>query len=166
VPISQYLRLLRAKVGSDLLIMPSVTGVVFDDAGRLLMVEHADRSIWVLPGGAIDPGETPADALVREMWEETGLHVRPTAVRGVYSGPEFRVRYANGDECIYVMCVFECEVLGGSARPDGVETLDVRYVTQAEALRLPTPPWAGAILPSLFARTGPGFTAPTWTPPS
>jgi len=165
VPISDYLRRLRTKVGTDLLVMPSVTGLVFDDAGRLLLVQHADRNIWVLPGGAIDPGETPADALVREMWEETGLHVRPVAVRGVFSGPDFLVRYANGDECIYVMSVFVCDVLGGQPRPDGVETLDVRYWTQAEAMKLPTPPWAHAILPSLFARTGPGFTPPTWTPP-
>jgi 8-oxo-dGTP pyrophosphatase MutT (NUDIX family) len=166
VPISDYLRRLREKLGPDLLLMPSVTGVVFDGARRLLMVEHADRDLWVLPGGAIDPGETPADALVREMWEETGLHVRPTTVRGVFSGPDFLVRYRNGDEAIYVMSVFECEVLGGRERPDGVETLAVRYVSQAEALALPTPPWARVVLPQLFAPAGPGFTPPTWMPPS
>lgn len=166
MPISDYLRRLREKLGPDLLLMPSVTGVVFDDGGRLLMVEHADRDLWVLPGGAIDPGETPADALVREMWEETGLHVRPLAIRGVFTGPEFLVRYGNGDEVIYVMTVFECAVLGGHPRPDGVETLDVRYFSEAEATALHTPPWACVVLPSLFSRTGPGFTPPTWTPPA
>jgi hypothetical protein len=63
------------------------------------------------------------------------------------------------------MSVFECEVLGGQPRPDGVETLAVQYFTEAEAMALPTPPWARAILPALFADTGPGFTPPTWTPP-
>lgn len=166
MPISDHLRRLREKLGHDLLVMPSVTGVVFDSARRVLLVEHADRDLWVLPGGAIDPFETPADALVREMWEETGLHVRPVALRGVFSGPDFLVRYGNGDEAVYVMSVFECEVLGGAPRPDGVETLAVRYFTEAEALELSTPPWAGVVLPRLFAAGGPGFTPPTWTPPA
>jgi len=145
-----------------------VGGLAYDEAGRLLLVQRANepgRGLWSVPGGRVEPGEDDAAALVREMWEETGLHVRPVAVRGVFSGPDFLVRYANGDECIYVMSVFACDVLGGQPRPDGVETLDVRYWTQAEAMKLPTPPWAHAILPSLFARTGPGFTPPTWTPP-
>lgn len=165
MPISDYLRALRAKIGRDLLLMPSVTGVVFDESRRLLMVLHADRGIWVLPGGCVDPGETPADALVRELWEETGLRVEPVALRGVFSGPEFLVRYDNGDEAIYVMTVFECRVTSGSPRPDGVETLDLRYFTAAEAAALPTPPWARALLPKLFAPHGPGFAPPTWEPP-
>lgn len=165
MPISDYLRGLREKVGADLLVVPSVTAVIFDDAGRMLMVEHADRGIWVLPGGAIDPGETPADALVREVWEETGLRAEPVALRGVFSGPDFLVRYRNGDEVIYVMTVFECRVVGGRPRPDGVETLDVRYFSEAEATTLSTPPWTRLILPRLFARSGPGFLPPTWRAP-
>lgn len=163
--ISEYLRRLRAKIGTDLLIVPSVTGVVFDAAGRMLLVRHADRGIWVLPGGAIDPGETPADALVRELWEETGLHVEPAALLGVFSGPDFLVRYRNGDEVIYLMTVFECRVAGGHPRPDGEETLEVRYFSQDEAKQVELPPWARVIMPRLFARTGPGFLPPTWRPP-
>jgi 8-oxo-dGTP pyrophosphatase MutT (NUDIX family) len=165
MPISDYLRALRAKIGRDLLLMPSVTGVVIDDAGRLLMVLHADRRIWVLPGGCIDPGETPTDALVREVWEETGLHVEPVALRGVFSGPEFLVRYDNGDEAIYVMSVFSCRVIGGRERPDGVETLEVRYFSSSELETLATPLWARALLPGLLAGGSPGFQPATWIPP-
>jgi 8-oxo-dGTP pyrophosphatase MutT (NUDIX family) len=165
MPISDYLRALRAKLGRDLLLMPSVTGVIFDDARRLLMVLHADRGIWVLPGGCIDPGETPADALVREVWEETALRVEPVALRGVYSGPDFLVRYHNGDEAIYVMSVFECRVTGGSPCPDGVETLEVRYFDEAELAALQTPVWARALLPGLFRGSAPGFFPPTWKAP-
>ncbi len=44
----------------------------------VLMVEHAhpDRSIWTLPGGGVDPAETPGQAVVRELLEETGLIAR------------------------------------------------------------------------------------------
>jgi len=165
MPISEYLRNLRAKIGPDLLLMPSVTALIRDEEGRLLMVLHADRRTWVLPGGCVDPGETPADALVREVWEETGLRVEVVALRGVFSGPDFHVRYANGDEAIYVMTLFECRVTSGVPRPDGVETLDVRYFTQRELPTLPTPAWAHALLPELLGGKARGFSPPTWRPP-
>ena len=163
--ISDYLRALRAKVGRDLLLMPSVTAAIVDEQRRLLMVLHADRRTWVLPGGCIDPGETPADALVREVWEETGLRAEPVRLLGVFSGPDFRVRYANGDEAIYVMTVLSCRVTGGTPRPDGVETLDVRYLAPDEIATRPTPPWFGALLPVLLDDQSRGFTPPTWQPP-
>ena len=163
--ISDYLRALRAKLGPDLLLMPSVTAAITDDRRRLLMVLHADRRTWVLPGGCIDPGETPANALVREVWEETGLRAEPARLLGVFSGPDFRVHYANGDEAIYVMTVFSCRVTGGTLRPDGVETLDVRYLTREEIAMRPTPPWLAALLPVLLGDEPRGFTPPTWQPP-
>ncbi len=78
------------------MLVPSVTVITFDDQGRVLLVKHADAGVWVAPGGSLDPHESPADAAVREMWEETGLRVEPTRVLGVYGGPEFHVRYAKG----------------------------------------------------------------------
>src|SRR5262245_56314746 len=80
MPISDYLRDLRARVGTTLLAVPSVTGLIFDDEGRVLLVQHANGGVWLLPGGAIDPDETPQDAVVREVWEETGLDVAPIAL--------------------------------------------------------------------------------------
>jgi len=83
VPISDYMRCLREKVGPDLLLAPSVTIITFDDQGRILLARHADTGVWVAPGGSVDPHESPADAAVREMWEETGLLVEPTKILGV-----------------------------------------------------------------------------------
>jgi ADP-ribose pyrophosphatase YjhB (NUDIX family) len=100
------------------------------------------------------------------MWEETGLQVEPVRLLGVYGGPEFHVTYANGDEVSYLMIVFECRVVGGSMRPDGVEALEVRYFPQADLTRLALPPWAKVVLPDVFAdRAGARFKPPAWQPP-
>src|SRR5690349_24934449 len=97
MPMSEYMRALRAKVGGQLLQIPSVTILTFDGAGRVLLVKHGDVHLWTTPGGAVDPLETPADAAIREMWEETGLDVELLRVLGVYGGVEFQTTYANGD---------------------------------------------------------------------
>jgi 8-oxo-dGTP pyrophosphatase MutT (NUDIX family) len=166
MPISNYLRGLRCKLGHDLVLAPAVTGLVFDDAGRMLLVRHVEGGVWVAPGGAVDPDERPVDALVREVWEETGLVVEPTALAGVFGGPEFRVRYANGDEVAYVMAVYECRATAGQLRPDGVETLETRWVAAHEVAALELPPWARVVLPDALASRGrPRAWTVTWRPP-
>src|SRR5690242_2766065 len=101
MPISDYVRELRECVGTRLLLLPGVTGIVRDEQGRVLLMRRADNGFWGFPAGAIDPGETPAQAVEREVREETGLHVRATRVAGVFGGAGFRLRYENGDEAEY-----------------------------------------------------------------
>src|ERR1041385_7501018 len=99
MPMSSYVRRVRAQVGKQVLLMPSVTALVFDEQRRVLLVRPSTRdTVWVAPGGAVDPDEQPQDAVVREVWEETGLLVEPTELRGVFGGPEYRVWYANRSE--------------------------------------------------------------------
>jgi hypothetical protein len=57
---------------------------VIDPDGRLLMVRRADNGMWAMPGGALEVGETPAEGVVREVLEETGVHCRPVAMVGVF----------------------------------------------------------------------------------
>ena len=163
--ISPYVRQLRDKVGPARLLLPSVTALIHDDAGRLLLVRQRDGGVWSTPGGSMEPDETPADAVVRETWEETGLLVQPGRVAGVYGGPEFIVRYPGGDESQYVMIVFECAIVGGEPRPDGEETLEVRYWTADEAAALPLSGWLRTMIGTFFARpASTHFHAPAWRP--
>jgi 8-oxo-dGTP pyrophosphatase MutT (NUDIX family) len=163
--MSPYVRELRAALGSARILLPSVAGIVRDEGGRLLLVQQRDDDIWSTPGGSIEPNETPADAVVREVWEETNLLVRPTRLLGVYGGPAFVVRYPNGDETQYVSIIFECAVESGEARPDNDETTAARYFTFEEAASARLSPWLTGVLRMLFdPTTAAWFEAPTWRP--
>lgn len=165
MPISEYLRALREKIGTSLVVVPSVTALIRDGAGRVLLVRHSNGGVWLAPGGAVDPDEAPQDAIVREVWEETGLHVEPTGYCGVFGGPDFRVRYANGDEVSYVMSMFTCRPIGGELRPDGDEVLEVKYFPPDEVLRLDLGLWARIVLPPLLASADASWIPPvTWRP--
>jgi ADP-ribose pyrophosphatase YjhB (NUDIX family) len=133
MPISDYLRDLRAIVGSRLLLLPGVAAIVRDAEDRVLFMRRADNGEWGLPAGAIDPGETPAEAVVREVREETGLEVRPARIAGVFGGKGFRVRYENGDEAEYTVVVFDCDVIGGTLSATDGEALELRYFAPDEA---------------------------------
>ena len=85
MPMSPYMQNVRSKVGNLLLEVPSVSVLHFDDRDRVLLVYHSDVLLWTTPGGAVEPDETPANAAIREMWEETGLHVRLSRLLGVFS---------------------------------------------------------------------------------
>jgi ADP-ribose pyrophosphatase YjhB (NUDIX family) len=114
----------------------------------------------------VELGETPADAAVREMWEETGLHVELLALASVFGGSECFVRYANGDVTEYVVTGFTARVIGGTLRADGEETSACRYVEQSEARALPLSVWLRTLLPLVFAtREGSVFQPASWRPP-
>lgn len=167
MPISDYLRTVREKVGTDLVMMPAVTVFVFDEEDRLLLAQERDTGLWMTIGGAMDPDESPADAAVRECWEETGLHVELTKLAGVFGGPQYRIAYANGDMVAYTTIVFEAHVLGGRPEADGEEATALRFVSQEEAGELPMAVWTKELVHHAFQRgNAPSFAPPTWTPPS
>ena len=166
--MTEYVRHLRERVGGDeLLQVPSVSIALRDGEGRVLLARHSEADAWVLPGGAIEPGEVPADAAMREMWEETGVVVQLTGIVGVFGGPDFITRYRNGDRTSYVMTLFEALTSAGELRPDGVELLELRFVSHDAARQLPTSPWVPEALEAVFgARARGTFRPATWTPPA
>lgn len=104
--------------------MPSVAAIIRDAGGRVLLVRSAEGGAWSLPAGAIDPGEAPEAAVVREAGEETGLEVTSTRLVAAVGRASFRVRYSTADEVEYTVCVFECAVRPGT--PEAVGGRDVR----------------------------------------
>ena len=161
--ISPYVRDLRAHVGSARILLPSVSAHIFDESGRLLLIRQRDGDVWSTPGGSIEIDEKPADAVVREAWEETGLLVTPLRLAAVFGGPEFVVYYPNGDETQYVIIAFECRVIGGDLRAETDETSAARYFTREEASELEVASWLQHILDDVYARDN-AFEPPGWSP--
>lgn len=162
--ISEYLAGLRAKVGSAPILSPSVSVMVIEK-GQVLAGMHREMSGWVFPGGAVDPHETPADAAVREVWEETGLIVRPLRLLGVWAGRAAdRVVYRNGDIVDYFMVGFEAEVTGGRLRRDDEELIHLEWVSVEELMHLDTAPWVEAQVEA-WRNEGAVFEPATWAPP-
>jgi mutator protein MutT len=101
--------------------------IVLDDQGRVLVQRRTDNGRWCLPGGAIETGETAAEAVAREVREETGYQVRVMRIVGVYSDPaQTTIRYPNGDVSSYVAVAFECRVIG-KAPALSDETAEVKW---------------------------------------
>jgi ADP-ribose pyrophosphatase YjhB (NUDIX family) len=140
MPRSGHVRWLRERIGSALTVLPSVSVAVRDAHGRVLLIRHADGDRWLLPGGCVEPEEPPEEAAAREVEEEAGVVCGPLRLVAVLGGPDFTVAYANGDRTSYVAAFYEGRAIGGSARADGVEALEVRWCTLAEADALVTTP--------------------------
>lgn len=147
------------------MVLPSIAVAIYDEQGRVLMGLHADRKVWVMPGGLIEPEEIPADAGVREVWEETGLLVELTGILGVYGGKELVVDYVNGDRASYVGVIFRGRIVGGQLRADGEEILEVQYISRSELKELPHARWLDMALDAIYAPGGPvDFQKSTWRP--
>ncbi|MER7918414.1 MULTISPECIES: NUDIX domain-containing protein [unclassified Streptomyces] len=120
-----FIRTLRASAGHQLLWLPGVTAIVFDDEGRVLLGRRADTREWSVIGGIAEPGEQPADCAVREVFEETAVRCSPERVVLVQALQP--VTYGNGDVCQYMDITFRCRAVGGEARVNDDESLDVDW---------------------------------------
>ncbi|MFF2008579.1 NUDIX domain-containing protein [Streptomyces sp. NPDC058195] len=120
-----FIREIRATAGQQLLLLPGVTAIVFDDEGRVLLGRRTDTGKWAVIGGICEPGEQPAATAEREVFEETA--VRCVAERVVLTQALEPVQYANGDRCQYLDVTFRCRATGGEARVNDDESLDVGW---------------------------------------
>ncbi|MFI7500935.1 NUDIX hydrolase [Streptomyces sp. NPDC049687] len=125
MPTPEFITEIRASAGHQLLWLPGVSAVVFDDQGRVLLGQRADNRQWTVITGIPEPGEQPADCAVREVEEETGVRCVPERVVMVRSGRE--VEYPNGDRCVFMDVTFRCRALGGEARVNDDESVEVGW---------------------------------------
>lgn len=115
--------------------VPCVGAIVRDEAGRLLLVRRGrppSMGTWSVPGGRVEPGETVAAAVAREVAEETGLQVSVGARVG-------RVEREGPAGAVYVIDDFACALVGGTLRA-GDDAAAARWVADSDLDALPTAP--------------------------
>ncbi|WP_327131022.1 NUDIX domain-containing protein [Streptomyces sp. NBC_01343] len=121
----EFIRQIRASAGNQLLLLPGVTAIVFDDHGRVLLGRRSDTGRWSVVGGIAEPGEQPAQTAVREVYEETAVHCVPERVVLVQMLEP--ITYPNGDVCQFQDITFRCRATGGEARVNDSESLEVAW---------------------------------------
>jgi ADP-ribose pyrophosphatase YjhB (NUDIX family) len=115
-------------------VTPKITvgAVVGNDAGELLLIQRADSGVWLYPTGWADVGYSPAEVVVKEVYEETGIEcdvVRPIAILDGQRRGFTRIPL--------ISLVFHCRMTGGALDPHPLECSDVGWFTE-DALPVPT----------------------------
>jgi 8-oxo-dGTP diphosphatase len=117
-------------------LVPCVGGIVHDRSGRLLLIrrgQEPSRGLWSVPGGRVEPGETLAEAVEREVLEETGLRVRAGREVG-------RIRI-DAATVVYDVADLACAPLDDDALPvAGDDAVDVVFADAATLAGLPCTP--------------------------
>ena len=118
-------------------LVPSVNVVVTDEDGNVLVIQRSDNGNWAVPGGAIDLGESLAQAAVRETREETGITCEVTGIVGIYTDPRHVVLYtSNGEARQEFSIVLTARAVDGVPTPSD-ESSQVRWVTRDELAEYP-----------------------------
>ena len=101
------------RIGKQGKIRLGCSAAIFDDQDHVLLTQRKDNGQWCLPSGGAEPGESVAEACVREVWEETGLSVKVKRLVGVYSHPDQLTVYSETDKFQIIALHFEAEIVGG-----------------------------------------------------
>jgi ADP-ribose pyrophosphatase YjhB (NUDIX family) len=114
-------------------IHPGTNAVLINETNQVLLHRRSDNGVWALPGGAMEIAETAEQCVVRETFEETGLHVVVKRLVGVYSDPKNYciLRYPSGYTVHYVIMLFEVERVGGELQISD-ESTDLRFFDVAK----------------------------------
>jgi 8-oxo-dGTP pyrophosphatase MutT (NUDIX family) len=116
-------------------VVPSASAIVTDEQGRILLVKRRDNTLWAIPGGGHDIGETIAHTAVREVKEETGLDVEITGLVGVYTNPHHVVAFTDGEVRQQFSLCFTTTLLGGTLAIDH-ESTDIAWTDPDDITRL------------------------------
>ncbi|SEQ91334.1 ADP-ribose pyrophosphatase YjhB, NUDIX family [Virgibacillus subterraneus] len=121
-----YVKELRELVGHRPLILPGAVVLILNDKNELLLQHRSDGG-WGLPGGLMELGESMEDTARREVKEETNLTIGNLKLLGIFSGEEYYLKVANGDEFYSVTAVYTTDEVRGDIKIDRTESVDVQF---------------------------------------
>ncbi len=131
VVVQEWLRQVGEGVPGYVTPKVAVGAVVGDDRGRILLVQRADSGVWLYPTGWADVGYSASEVAVKEVFEETGMHVEPVRLIAVLDG----LRLGFTSIPLYSV-VFHCRLVGGELRHHPLECRDVGWFAEDQ---LPVP---------------------------
>lgn len=109
-------------------IVTAASAVVVNKKGEILIHRRTDNNLWSLLGGAMEPGESIAETITREVFEESGLHVHVVKMIGVYSDPKHIIAYSNGEVRQQFSICFLCAVEAGELKISD-ESKELKFVS-------------------------------------
>lgn len=125
--MSDYIKYIRGMVGKNPIILCGAAVIAVNPAFDILLQRRTDNGCWGLPGGYAELDERVEDTARRELFEESGITALSLRLFDVFSGPDMRYTYPNGDQVSVVSVVYICEDWSGEATPDGRESAETRF---------------------------------------
>ncbi|MFJ7668416.1 NUDIX hydrolase [Lysinibacillus sp. NPDC097195] len=122
----EYFKYLRQYVGHQPIILPGSVVIILNDNNEVLLQQRHDGT-WGLPGGLMDLGESFEEVAKREVFEETGLLVDNLTLLNVFSGSDYYLKVANGDELFAVTAVYFTKNVTGEMQIDYTESAGLQY---------------------------------------
>ena len=120
------------RIGRQGKIRLGCSAVLFDaKREKILLTRRADNGQWCLPSGGVEPGESVAEACIRETWEETGLKIQVERLTSVFSSPDRLVIYSDGKRFQIIIINFEVSEIGGKIGLSD-ETTDIGFFSIPE----------------------------------
>jgi 8-oxo-dGTP pyrophosphatase MutT (NUDIX family) len=141
----------------------TASAVVFDEHDRVLLVHHNKLGLWVYPGGHIDSNEDPAQAAVREVFEETGVraqvvdgrpyrHPGATVLPAPFTILEHEVVDSRVGRHHHIDLVYICRYVDGEIAPQLAEVGAAQWVPITGVAELATPAEMPTLVAHAFAR--------------
>ncbi len=127
-----YIADLRKKVGKELVMTVGCGVLVENQEGKVLLQKRSDTGEWCVPGGALELGETYAEAATREVREEVGIEVSDLKLFGLYSGDDRMIHYPNGDKVYSLSVIFTTRSYSGEISDSDSEVLEHRFFSREE----------------------------------
>ncbi|MRH43277.1 NUDIX domain-containing protein [Aquibacillus halophilus] len=122
----EYYKYLRQYVGHRPVILPGSVVIILNEQNEVLLQKRQDGN-WGLPGGLMDLGESFEEVAKREVFEESGLVVKNLKLLNVFSGSEYYLKVANGDELYSVTAVYYTKDVSGDMKIDYSESKKMQY---------------------------------------
>lgn len=128
-----YVKYIRGRVGHDPINLTGVNVLIINKDNEVLLQRRGTFPYkWGLVGGITELGEALEDTAIREVKEETGLHIKDLNLLGTTSGESCYIDFPNGDKAYFITVGYFTKNFTGTLRIDGLETKELKFFSYEE----------------------------------